>query len=230
MKKLVNFCYKKFMFWFLETELYLFVAKHIMPFIRFTFYYTRFRKFAFARLYSKLKAGDILVSIDYQKLTSKVIGGLWSHAAICVDKGIGKVEVVEMTRNDFNQTDFHKFCSESERVAILRVDDPRFDVQRFIQKTWEQKDSKYNYGFFSKEKRDPRNKHGQKVHKFNYCSQLVMTADDLDVIQANWDDLAGLGVLYVSPTGLARAKNVVMVDDSGLPKGIYGHEEKEKEI
>lgn len=235
MKNLVKCLYRQIMFWFLQTEFYYFVVKRIIPYIRFTIYYTRFRKFAFARLYSQLKPGDILLSIDYQKLTTKVIGGDWSHAAICVGVGINKTEIVEMTHNDFNETDFHKFCSESERVRIKRVNDTDWDVVRFISNVWKQEDSLYNVGFIAKEKKDPRknktlvNKHGHKVHKFNYCSQLVTEADDLNIIKCNWEDLAGLGVPYISPTGLDKATNMITVDDSGLPEGVKldGQEEKE---
>lgn len=190
----------------------------------------------FQKLYEVLEPGDILFSIDYKKLTSKFIGGEWSHVGICVDKGPGKVEVIEMTHEDFHQTDFFHFCKESERVGIGRIDDPRWTPKYrddFIRGVWREKDSKYNHTFRAKEKYDPRkhgptNKNGVKIHKFNYCSQLPMVADKSDIIDANWEDLAGLGVPYISPTGLYRAKNMKHVADSGKPQGNNNGQEEEK--
>ena len=53
------------------------------------------------------------------------------------------------------------------------------------------------------------------VHKFNYCSQLVTQADVDNILDVNWDDLAGLGVPYISPSGLDKGKNLITVADSG---------------
>lgn len=216
--------YRKLVFWLMDTSLYSNILKHIMPFIRLSLYYPKFRKFMFGKLYYALQPGDILFSIDYNKLTTKFIGGEWSHVGICVGKGRGKVEVVEMTHHDFHETDFFQFCKESERVAIGRIDDPRWSIDEFIKNVWAEKGSKYNDTFRAKEKHDPRkhgptNKNGGKIHKFNYCSQLPMAADRENIIDANWEDLAGLGVPYISPTGLFHAKNMKLIADSGKPKG-----------
>lgn len=209
-------------FWLMDTPFWFNLLKYTVPFIRLTTYYPHMKRFVFQTLYRKLQAGDILFQIDDQKLTAKVIGGEWSHVGICVDKGEGKVEVVDMTHEDFRQTDFFQFCAESSRVAIGRVVDERWTPEyneQFIQNVWEEKDSKYNFAFRAKEKVDPRKqgpttKNGGKVYKFNYCSQLPMAADTADIIDANWEDLAGLGVPYISPTGLFHAKNIQIIADS----------------
>ena len=36
-----------------------------------------------------------------------------------------------------------------------------------------------------------------------------------DIIDASWEDLIGLGVTYISPTGLFKAKNLKIMIDSG---------------
>lgn len=212
------------LFWLMDTDLWFNLLKYIIPYIRFTTYYPKMKRLVYNTLYSRLQPGDILFQIDDQKLTAKIIGGTWSHVAICVGKGEGKVEVVDMTHEDFRETDFFEFCKEGSRVAIGRINDPRWTPevnQKFIDNVWAEKGSIYNFSFRSKEKYDPRKhgpttKDGGKIYKFNYCSQLPMVADQLDIIDANWEDLAGLGVPYISPTGLYKAKNMMIVADSDL--------------
>lgn len=198
----------------MDSKIYYHLIQRVIPFIRLTTYYPSMRELTFQKLYSELRPGDIIFQIDEQKLTAKLIGGEWSHVGICVGKGSGKIEMVDMTHVGFRQTDFFKFCSESTRIAIGRVVSDRWDVDDFINSVWKQKNSEYNFRFVSKDKEDPRREFDGKLHKFNYCSQLVMVADDKEIIQANWEDLAGLGVPYVSPTGLANAKNIAIIADS----------------
>jgi hypothetical protein len=191
------------------------ILEKYIPYIRFTTYYPRFPRFKFQIFYSEVQVGDILLTVDYRKLTSILIPGDWSHAAIVVGKGKGLIEVVEMTHKGFYETDLHKVCSESERVRIKRVVDPRWGVDKFITNVWKHKGSKYNYAFLAKEKLDPRNKNGDKIHPTNYCSQLVTQADEDNILDVNWDDLMGLGVPYISPDGLDKGKNLITVYDTG---------------
>ena len=213
--------YRATIFWFMETKLYYNLLKYVVPFIRLTPYYPKLRDLVFQKMYKLLEPGDILFQIDDKKLTAKVIGGEWSHVGICVAKGDG-VEVVDMTHEDFRQTDFFEFCKESTRVAVGRIDDPRWTPEykeQFIKNVWKEKDSEYNFSFRAKERHDPR-VHGNttlavgKVYNFNYCSQLPMVADTENIIDADWEDLIGLGVPYVSPTGLYKASNMKIIADS----------------
>jgi len=210
------------LFWLMDTKLWFNLLKYTVPFIRLTTYYPHMKKLTFQKLYNQLQAGDLVFQVDYDKLTTKVIGGEWSHVGICVDKGEGKIEIVDMTHEGFRKTDFFQFCSESSRVAIGRIDDPRWTpevTKEFLANVWEEDGSEYNWSFRAKEKYDPRKhgpttKNGGKVYKFNYCSQLPMVADKHDIIDADWEDLAGLGVPYISPTGLFKASNMKIVADS----------------
>ena len=213
--------YRKTIFWLMDTKFWFNLLKYTIPFLRLTPYYPKLRRLVFQKMYALLKPGDIIFQIDEKKITAKFIGGEWSHVGICVAKGYG-VEVVEMTHEDFHQTDFFEFCKQATRVAIGRINDPKWGPnynQMFIDNVWKEKDSIYNFSFRAKEKHDPRKhgpttKTGGKVFKFNYCSQLPMTADTKDIIEANWEDLAGLGVPYISPTGLFHAKNMEIIADS----------------
>lgn len=217
--------YRKTVFWFMDTRLWFNLLKYTIPFIRMTPYYPRLKPLVFQLLYKALRPGDFIFQIDVKKLTAMAIGGEWSHVAYCVDKGAGKVEVVEMTHENFHQTDFFQVCKEGTRIAIGRIDDPKWTEEynkRFIYNLWEEQDSVYNFNFRAKERIDPRStqplrdKNGDKIFKFNYCSQLGTTADTENIIQCNWEDLAGLGVPYISPTGLYKAKNMKIIADSDL--------------
>lgn len=233
---LKKFIYRHTMFWLMDTKLWYFVVMDVIPFLRLTVYYPKFNKFKYNTLYKLLEPGDILLMIDYRKVTSKLIGGDWSHAGVCVAKGEGITEIIDMTHEGFHETDFFSFVKESERLRIKRVVDPKWTpeyVQHFIANIWSFKGSGYNVSFRSWNENgeiDPRggkliNKNGDPIHKAHYCSQLPTQADDQDVMQLDWEDLAGLGVPYISPTGLDLGKNLITVADSGNP---YDEEVKKK--
>ena len=206
---------RKIAYAIVASEFYTNLLEKVIPYIRLTTYYPRFPVLQFQELYARVEVGDILLTNDYRKLTTILIPGDWAHAAIVVGKGQGHIEVVEMTHVGFNKTDVHKVCAESERVRIKRVDDPRWDIETFINNVWKHEGSTYNFGFLAKEKKDPRNKKGDKMHRSNYCSQLVTQADEDNILDVNWDDLAGLGVPYISPDGLDKGKNLITIYDTG---------------
>lgn len=216
--------YRQVMYKVLDSNAWYRILKYTIPFIRLTTYYPQLKKdLIFVELYRNLEPADILFQVDDKKLTTIGIGGEWSHVGICVGKGEGKVEIVDMTHIGFRKIDFFTFCKESTRIAIGRIKDDRWDKEYkelFLSMVWLEEGSEYNFTFRAKEKHDPRkhgptNKDGVKVHKFNYCSQLPMVADIDDIIDANWEDLAGLGVPYISPTGLYKAKNLEVIIDTG---------------
>lgn len=207
------------LFRLLDSTLYYNLVKYTVPFLRLTPYYPKLKRLVFQKLYNKLQPGDILFQTDAKKVTAIAIRGDFTHVGICVAKGEGIVEVVDMTHENFRQTDFFEFCKEATRVAIGRVRDPRWDVETFIKNVWEEQDSVYNFTFRAKERIDPRGTQppvykGKKIYKFNYCSQLVTTADRDNIIDVNWEDLIGLGIPYVSPTGLSKAKNLQIIADT----------------
>ena len=97
--------YKRFIIWIMRTNFYFFFLKNIIPFIRFSTYYTKLKGKQYHKLYSQLEVGDIIVTVDKKKLTSLLIPGEFSHAAMCVSKD-GLWETSEMTHSDYTKTCF----------------------------------------------------------------------------------------------------------------------------
>lgn len=236
---------RQLILWFIETTFYKFLIKKIIPFIRFSFYYTKFRGNLYHEGYQHLQAGRMIGTIDYSKLTGilipKVSGGILSHVAFCIHKrtpddfqismqgqpvigGMG-LEVVEMTHTDYTFSDFFDLCKESERVIIFDCDDWDQDYKkRLVNAALSLRKATYDVEF-------------QFGLSSLYCSELIYMADciannaeyfgELAVpkprIQASVEDLMGLGREYISPDGLLTAKNVRVVWDSkGELTGLTG--------
>ena len=153
------------------------------------------------RGYKHLQPGDIILTNDAWKLTSFLIPGVWTHAALCVTKG-SEFEIAEMTHTDFTRSTFFDLCKESTRVAILRC--PDWDTEyipKVIQKCLS----------FGKVKYDIMFSQGPEAL---YCSELIIESDCEHRLKASNEDIQGLGMLYVSPTGISLAENVIVVWDS----------------
>lgn len=193
--------YRRFMLWLMSTSAYSYVLKHIIPYIRFTTYYTSLRGWKYHLLYGFLEPGDIILTIDRKKLTSLLIPGEFTHAAFCVSKD-GEWEVSEMTHNDYTKSCFFDICKESDRVVILGVKDVTYaDIVEAIKKCKNFQDAEYDYVF------------GLGV-KALYCSELCFESWGNEKLKANLEDLVGLGREYISPTGLFKAKGVYLKIDS----------------
>jgi len=153
------------------------------------------------RGYKILQPGDIIITNDKWKLTSLLVPGEWTHAALCVDKG-SEFEVAEMTHTDFTRSTFFDLCRESTRLVILRCVawDAEY-VKKVIETCLSFKDAEYDIKF----------EYGVKAL---YCSELVVSSDVEKRLQASDEDILGLGMKYISPTGIYKAKNVEVVWDS----------------
>ena len=235
---------KKILIWFMKTRLSSYLILKVIPFIRFSMYYTKTRGDKYHTGYHYLKPGMMIGTIDYRKLTGlvipKVTGGILSHAALCVAKrdpkypdslypfinpidGHGSgLEVVEMTHLDFTFSDFFDICKESDRVIIFECEDwDELYVRRVIEKALAFKEAKY----------DARFEHGFRAL---YCSELIHGADfdagyGTPRLKCDLSDLMGLGKPYISPDGLLCAKNVRVVwDSSGEFTGMRGSEIEKK--
>lgn len=185
----------------MSTKFYDWVLLKILPYIRFTTYYTSFRGWKYMRGYKLLQPGDILVAVDEKKLTHLLIPGTFCHAIQCVDKG-SEYECAEMTAHNFTHSTFFDICKEADRVVILRCRD--YDaayIQKVIAACNSHADAKYNVDF-------------QFGIPALYCSELVYVSDVEHRLQVNLEDLADLGRPYISPDGLYKAKNVDIVWDS----------------
>lgn len=196
--------YKTFLLWLMETEFYAWLLKKVIPYIRFTTYYTSLRGWKYKRGYKLLQKGDILLTKDLKKLTTLLIGGEFTHAALCV--GVSpdcEWEISEMTHTDYTKSCFFDLCKEADRVVILRCADWDKDyIDKVIVPTCDSfVDAKYDDDF-------------ELGVKALYCSELVYQSDTEKRLKVDLSDLAGIGRPYVSPTDIWQAKNITVIWDS----------------
>ena len=204
--------YRKLLAWLMGTDIYAYLLKHIIPYIRFSMYYTKIRGHKYHALYDRLEPGDVILSSDNRKLTTLLIPGEFSHASMCVSvskpvenysRGILDTwEVSEMTHHDYTKSAFFDICKESDRVVIMRYTEPNAEVissaiARCKSFSYAEYDVEFDLGV-----------------KALYCSELIYQSYEDNALGANLDDLVGLGREYISPTGLYKAKHLVVVIDS----------------
>ena len=193
--------YRKFVNWLMSTRIYNYLLKHVIPYIRFTTYYTSLRGWKYHRLYKLLQPGDVLLTIDKKKLTTLLIPGDFSHAAMCVSMD-GIWEVSEMTHSDYTKSTFFDVCKESDRVVIMRCTNcTQEQINKAIEKCKSFEGAVYDNAF-------------DVGVQALYCSELIYQSYEKNLLEANLEDLAGLGREYISPDGLYKAKNLHVVADS----------------
>ncbi len=193
--KLIKPLILKFMNW----DGYRWFMLKVMPRLRLTNKYTQLPGTDYRVAYDRLRSGDIIFTRDKNNMATKVLGGTWSHAALCIGKDpSGKeVEIAEMLGDGYTETDFYTLAKEADELAIIRCDD--FDeeyIEKMIKKTRTFKGTPYDTGF--------QMNSGQKAF---YCSEMVYEADFERRLDVDLSDIVGLGVEYLSPTGLFKAKN-----------------------
>jgi len=197
-KKIV---YRKAILMLFESPIYKWLVLKVFPYVRFTCYYTSFRGWKYHRGYKLLMPGDVILTNDKWKLTSFLVPGEWTHAALCVDKE-SEFEVAEMTHTNFTRSTFFDLCRESTRLSILRCRDWDDEYTKTVIETCLSfKDAKYDIKF-------------EYGIKSLYCSELVIASDPEKRLRASDEDILGLGMPYVSPTGISKAKNIEVVWDS----------------
>jgi hypothetical protein len=192
--------YRKLVNWVMSTQFYKYLLKHVIPYIRFTTYYTSLRGKKYHLLYNQLQAGDVLLTIDRKKLTTVLIPGDFSHAAMCVSKD-GTWETSEMTHDDYTKSTFFDICKESDRVVIMRPNLSQHQIDDAISKCKSFEESKYDSSF-------------DLGIKSLYCSELIYQSYANNTLKANLEDFVGLGRPYISPTGLYNSKNLELIIDS----------------
>lgn len=223
---------KKLILWLMSTEIYSKVVLKVVPFIRFSLYYSKIRGDKYHEGYSYLKEGHILGSVDYKKLSGilipKITGGALAHVGYCVGKrdpkefdfeyhninpieeqGLG-LEVAEMTNKHFTFSDFYDICKEADRVIIFKcLDWDEVYIKRITKRILS----------FRKAKYDPAFQLDGPELSFLYCSEMIYQADKIENngaprLKADVSDLMGLGRPYISPDGLLCADNIEVVWDS----------------
>lgn len=207
MKKLKQ----KFFRWLATTTFYNKILKHVVPYLRASLYYTTMRGWKYKRGYSKLRKGDIIVTLDKKKLTTLIIGGEWAHAAFCVNKGeTEEFEIAEMTHTDYTKSTFADLCFEADNVAIIRCKD--FDdayIEKVIERCKSFEGAKYDNAFTLTNMSVQK-----KKDTFLYCSELIYESDFERRLKVNLEDLEQLGREYISPTGLWKAENIEIIWES----------------
>jgi hypothetical protein len=197
----MNKIYRKLILFIMGTSLYRYLLKKIIPYIRFSTYYTSLRGWKYHILYNFLEPGDIILTIDKKKLTTLLIPGDFSHAAMCVSKN-GIWEVSEMTHKDYTHSCFFDLCKESDRVVIMSVKEATVqEIFEAVDKCKSLENSKYDITF-------------ELGVEALYCSELCLISWGNEKIKANLEDLAGIGRPYISPTGLYLAEGLYIKIDS----------------
>jgi len=192
----------------MQSRVYKWMLINIIPYIRFTTYYTSLRGWQYQRGYKLLKSGDIILAVDRWKLTSHLIPGTFTHAALCVAKG-EEWEVSEMTHENYRQSTFFDICKESDRVVILRCSDWDTEyVQKVIDKCKSFINAQYDVDF---------DLNGVTAL---YCSELVYQSDFERRLKVDLSDLAGIGRPYISPDDIWEARNRTLIWDSAFPNYI----------
>ena len=192
---------KRMILMLMQSRLYSWLLLHVIPYIRFTCYYASLRGWQYMRGYRFLLPGDILLTMDRKKLTTLLIPGEFSHAALCVDKGT-EWEISEMTHTNYTRSCFFDLCKEADRVMILRCEEFDSEYRQNVIRACKS---------FENAVYDVRFDLGVTAL---YCSELVYQSDYEHRLKISLADLVGLDRPYISPTGLARAKNCRVVWDS----------------
>lgn len=184
----------------MQTNFYKFLLKSVIPYIRFTTYYTNLKGWKYHKLYRALRVGDVILTIDKKKLTTILIPGEFSHAAMCVSRDLNW-EVSEMTHDDYTKSTFFDVCKESDRVVIMRSTLPREQVSQAVEKCKSFEGAEYDSSF-------------DLGLKSLYCSELIYQSYRDNSLNADLEDFVGLGRPYISPEGLYHAENLKLIIDS----------------
>lgn len=184
----------------MTTKIWHHVLMKIIPYIRFSMYYTDFTGVQYNAINNVMQPGDVLLCIDKRKLTTKLIPGEFSHAVMCISND-GVWETSEMTHYDYEKSCLFDVCKQSDRVVLLRPQLPLSIINKAIDKCKSFEDANYDVAF------------SLGVEAL-YCSELVYESYEDNTLGVNIDDIAGLGKPYISPSGLYKAKNLRVVIDS----------------
>lgn len=193
--------YKGLLIRLMKTKAWSWTLTYIIPYVRFTVYYTKFNGRKFRVLRDTIIPGDIIVAVDKKKLTTLLIPGTFSHAAICISKDTDW-EVSEMTHHGYTKSCLFDIAKECDRLVVLRCDD--FDDE--YKKLFIRAVKAYQYVTY-----DTCFTLGVNAL---YCSELVYQSDFEHKLKLDLSDLAGLGQPYISPDGIYLSETCRVVYDS----------------
>ncbi len=184
----------------MTTKFYKHVLLKVIPYIRFTTYYPDLNGSKYNAVYREMQPGDIILTIDRRKLTTKLIPGEFSHAGMCVSKD-GVWETAEMTHNHYDKTCLFDMGKSSDRLVLMRPQLPQGQIHSAIDKCKSFEGTDYDTSF-------------SLGIEALYCSELIYESYANNGLGVNISDLLGLGKPYISPSGLYTAKNLKVVIDT----------------
>ena len=191
---------KPVILWYLNTGFNRWVVLSVLPKLRFSNTYTKLSGVDYRKAYDRLRPGDIILTTDKANISTKIVGGLYTHALFCVAKdpsGDNSTEIVEMVGEGFKEADFYSISKQADELAIIRCED--FDqeyISKMIDKAFTFRGTPYDVKF-----------EFESGYKALYCSELVYDIDFEHRLDVSLEDVAGLGRRYISPTGLFKARN-----------------------
>lgn len=230
---------QKLMLALVGSKVWSWLLLKVLPYLRFSMYYTRFKGRRFVQGYKILAPGQFVLTLDEHKITSMLVPGFMTHAGFVVGNALHlpvkevPYEVAEMTHDHFTKSYFFDVCKESSRVLICDCLDWDFGyVEKMLANLPRLEKAKYDVGF-------------SLGVELLYCSELIYQLDRmannpeanlLDLrdhsflgrLEVDLSDIHGLGQRYISPDGLLFAKNTTVVWDSdGELDGMTGPEARE---
>lgn len=195
---------RRLLLFLMATRPFQFFLGNILPRLRFSTSPPQMSGNQFRRFIAIIRPGDIVFSTDRSKLSSMIIPGPWDHVAVVAKDG----EIIEAHFPKVRKISAFDFCHTSDTVGILR---PFEDTGLKIAERAERLIGiPYDTLFVD----------GREAL---YCSELVWECDRENAMKFDTSDEIGLGIAYLSPTGIWESKNIVGktdFTDSSLEDGI----------
>lgn len=191
----------------MRWRLYRWITHRVVPKIRLSWGYTGMSEAAFWDGEWHWQPGDIILTSDRAKLSTKLIPGTFPHAMLAVGKKLPELGVghggfiAQMTSKGYSEIGWYETCKESDRVLICRCRDWDYRyVTRVVVPTCRSFANKqYDLAF-------------ELTRQSLYCSELIYQADPERRLQLNMTDV--LGMPMVLADDLLAAENVDVVWDS----------------
>lgn len=191
---------RRIVLWLLDSWLVRYLMKWVIPSIRFG--KRPIPEKVKRELSLVIRAGDCILTRDPLKLSNILIGGRWSHAAICTFMLDDFMPIIgEMSHSGFQELSLDNFLGYSQSVAVIRPKLASFTYRA------EMATQARRLGF----KAQGYDNVFTMGEKSLFCSELVYLADYMGEYKASLEDLAGLGHPYISPDGLYKAKEAQIV-------------------
>lgn len=180
--------------WFLKSFFVQWFLIKILPRVRFSFEPPKMDGKQYFDFQSFIPRGAILFSTDRSKLAGMFIPGKWDHAAIYIGGG----KLIEAHQPSVRMSTIFDFCHTSDFVGIgyfpfENLDDVIDTAKSCIGKPYDT--------FFEPGK------------EALYCSELIAALDPENKMGFDTSDVVGLGMPYVSPDDLWKAKNIRQIFD-----------------